>query len=38
MNTLIAVADINADGRPDVAISGRNGLMAWFENAGPEKS
>ncbi len=37
MNTLITVGDINGDGKLDVAVCGRNGLMAWFENAGPDK-
>jgi len=34
MNTLLNVADINQDGRTDVLVSGRNGLMGWFENRG----
>jgi hypothetical protein len=34
MNTLFNVADLNRDGRPDIFSTGRNGLMAWFENAG----
>ncbi len=34
MNTLFNVADLNNDGRPDIFSSGRNGLMAWFENRG----
>jgi len=34
MNTLISVADLDADGRPDVFVSGRDGLMAWFRNPG----
>jgi hypothetical protein len=34
MNTLCIVGDVNADGRPDVVVSGRNGRMAWFENPG----
>jgi hypothetical protein len=34
MNTLFNVADLNRDGRPDIFSSGRNGLMAWFENRG----
>jgi hypothetical protein len=38
MNTLGTVGDINFDGRPDIAISGRNGAMVWFENPGPGKS
>jgi hypothetical protein len=37
MNTLIAVGDLNADGRPDIVISGRNGLMVWLENRGAGK-
>lgn len=32
MNTLFNVGDLNADGRPDLFTSGRNGHMAWFEN------
>jgi hypothetical protein len=34
MNTLFYVGDLNRDGRPDIFSSGRNGLMAWFENHG----
>ena len=34
MNTLFYVGDVNADGRPDIVASGRNGRMAWFENGG----
>lgn len=32
MNTLFNVADLNGDARPDIFTSGRDGLMAWFEN------
>ena len=34
MNTLCIPGDLNADGRPDVVVSGRNGTMAWLENPG----
>jgi hypothetical protein len=34
MNTLVNVADLDADGRPDVFVAGRDGLMAWFRNPG----
>lgn len=34
MNTLFNVGDLNADGKPDLFSSGRNGLLAWFENRG----
>jgi hypothetical protein len=34
MNTLFTTGDINADGRPDIVVGGRNGKMAWFENPG----
>jgi len=32
MNTFFTVADINADGWPDIVVGGRDGKMAWFEN------
>ena len=34
MNTLFNVGDLNADGRPDIFTTGRDGRMAWFENPG----
>ena len=34
MNTLFNVSDLNADGRPDIFTTGRDGRMAWFENPG----
>jgi len=34
MNTLGCAGDINADGRADYVICGRNGAMAWLENTG----
>lgn len=34
MNTFSAVGDVNADGRPDIVIAGRNGRMVWLENTG----
>ena len=36
MNTLFNVADLDANGRPDIFTSGRNGQMAWFANPGRE--
>ena len=38
MNTLITAGDVNADGRPDIVVSGRDGRLAWFENPGPGKT
>lgn len=38
MNTLFNVGDLNADGRPDIFTSGRDGRMAWFENTGDPHS
>ena len=35
MNTFSAVGDVNGDGRPDIALSGRDGRMVWLENPGP---
>lgn len=32
MNTMFNVGDLNADGRPDIFTTGRDGRMAWFEN------
>lgn len=37
MNTMLAVGDLSGNGLPDVAISGRSGLMAWFENRGGDE-
>jgi hypothetical protein len=34
MNTFLAVGDINGNGRPDMALCGRNGVMVWLENKG----
>ena len=34
MNLLLAVGDIDGDGRQDVVISGRDGRMVWLENNG----
>ena len=36
MNTFCGIGDFNADGKPDFAVCGRNGEMAWFENGGTE--
>ncbi len=36
MNTFHTVGDMNGDGRPDIALSGRNGRLVWIENRGLE--
>jgi len=38
MNVLSFIGDINADGKSDFIVSGRNGEMAWFENPGKNRN
>lgn len=34
MNTFCGIGDFDGDGKLDLAVCGRNGEMAWFENSG----
>lgn len=34
MNTFMGIGDIDGDGLPDIAVSGRNGRMVWLRNPG----